>query len=114
MLIVAEMRGNINTNESASMQGDGTHAYSAATPALHSAPIFPPLLCRCVPADSKSKGEMCKFSPELSVLPMGHVPSDFCIHACVVSVIDPIELCEGFLLFFKNIPGWLVLIGTHF
>ena len=34
------------------------HAYSAATSALHSAHIFPPLLCRCDLADSKSK-ERC-------------------------------------------------------
>jgi len=27
-----------------------------------------PLLCRCVPADSKSQGEVCEVSPLLSVL----------------------------------------------
>ena len=44
------------------------HAYSAATSALHSAHIFPPLLCHYVPAGIKSKGEMCEVSPLLSVL----------------------------------------------
>ena len=51
------------------MQGEenGTHAYSAATPIIHSALIFPSLLCRCDPAGSKSKGEMCDVSPLLLV-----------------------------------------------
>jgi hypothetical protein len=44
------------------------HAYSAATSALHSAHIFPPLLCRCDLADSKSQWEVCEVSPLLSVL----------------------------------------------
>ena len=44
------------------------HAYSAATSVLHSAHIFPPLLCRCDLADSKNKGELCEVSPLLSVL----------------------------------------------
>ena len=55
------------------------HAYSAATSALHSAHIFPPLLCRCDLADSKSKGELCEVSPLLSVLLTGNKPLDFFI-----------------------------------
>ena len=52
------------------MQGEenGTHAYSAATPIIHSALIFPSLLCHYVPAGIKSKGEMCEVSSLLSVL----------------------------------------------
>ena len=84
------------------------HAYSAATSALHSAHIFPPLLCRCVPAGSKSKGEMCVMSLlcfQCCPQEISHWP--FCIHTCVVAVIGSLKLCSKIILISHT-------NGTHF
>ena len=78
------------------------HAYSAATSALHSAHIFPPLLCRCDLADSKNKGEICDVSPLLLVLLTGNKPLDFCIYTCVVSVIGSLKLLLKNSSFFQK------------
>lgn len=85
------------------------HAYSAATSALHSAHIFPPLLCRCDLADSKNKGEICDVSPLLLVLLTGNKPLDFCIYTCVVVVIDSLKLLSKNPSFYFKIylDGWL-------
>ena len=58
-----------------------------------------PLLCRCDPAGSKSKGEMCKVSPLLFAI-TGYAPLDSCIYACVVVVIDSLKLWSKNLPFF--------------
>ena len=78
------------------------HAYSAATSALHSAHIFPPLLCRCDPADSKSKGELCEVSPLLLVLLTGNKPLAFLYtYMCCGCDWFTQIVVEEFLLFSK-------------
>ena len=50
----------------------------------------------------KSKGEEFEFSPLLSVLPTRHVPLDFCIYTCVVSVIGSLKLLLKNSSFFQK------------
>ena len=59
----------------------------------------------------KSKGEEFEFSPLLSVLPMRHVPLDFCIYTCVVVVIGLLKLCS-ILPFFQKYT-WTADLDWH-
>ena len=62
-----------------------------------------PLLCRCVPAGSKSKGEMCVMSLLCFCAFTGYAPLDYCIYACVTLVHDPLELWSKNPFFFSKI-----------
>ena len=44
----------------------------------------------------------------------GNVPLDFCIYACVMSVLGPLKLLLKDSSFFKNILGHLILMELIF
>ena len=73
-----------------------------------------PLLCRCVPADSKSK-ERCVKSPPCFQCYHGLCAVGFLhIYMCCVCDWFAQIVVEKSFLFFKNILERLILTGTHF
>ena len=60
----------------------------------------------------KSKGEEFEFSPLLSVLHTRHVPLDFCIYTCVVSVIGSLKLLLKNSSFFQKYT-WTADLDRH-
>lgn len=93
---------------------NGTHAYSAATPILRSVLIYRvPYSAAAIPQAAKARRGVYSLSLAFSAF-TGYTPLDYCIYACVMVVIDSLKLLSKNPSFFKNIPGWLALIGTHF
>ena len=71
-----------------------------------SSPALPLRSCR-----QQKQGEEFIVSPLLSVLPMRHVPLDFCIYTCVVVVIGLLKLCS-ILPFFQKYT-WTADLDWH-
>ena len=113
--IVAEMCGNINTNESASMQGEwdsclfscnscppfGTH---------FSSPALPLRSCRQQKQRRDVQIFSCAFSAANGTCAIGLLYTCMC---CGCDWFTQIVVEKSFL-FSKNILGQLTLIGTHF
>ena len=103
-------------NNAIVMQGEwGSCLFSCNSYPPFGANLSSPLLCHCDLADSKSKGEMCVtslpcfqcYSQKISrwISAYMHVLWSWLVHS---------NCCWRIPSYFKNIPRWLALIGTHF
>ena len=88
---------------------NGAHAYSAATPVLHSALIFRlPCSAAMFPQAAKARRGVYSLSLAFSAF-TGYTPLDYCIYACVMVVIDSLKLLSKIPSFYFEIylDGWL-------
>ena len=91
---------------------NGAHAYSAATPVLHSALIFRlPCSAAMFPQAAKARRGVYSLSLAFSAF-TGYTPLDYCIYACVMVVIDSLKLWSKNPSFFQKYT-WIVGLDRH-
>ena len=115
-LIVAEMCGNINTNESASSNAGRIGHMLIQLQLLSSIRRSFSLPCSAAMFLQTAKArERCVWCLSFAFSAFtGYAPLDYCIYACVMVVIDSLKLWSKNPSFFQKILGPLILIGTHF
>ena len=103
---------NINTNESASMQGEwGSCLFSCNSCPLFGAHLLHTCSAAMFPQAAKARGGVWSLSFAFCAF-TGNVPLDFCIYTCVVSVIGSLKLWSKKPSFFpKN--TWTADLDQH-